>query len=352
MNKNQFFAIFFIVALISVSISHQNCARSGGSDPAAGPTTPEPVPSNGPTTNSTSTVSLQIKGDGAGKVTGDGFDCKNPSTGTCTKTAAVGSSVTLTATPDSGSKFTSWQGYSGCGTATVCKVTFGSSTTAITANFAKDSSSSSGAPVLGAAGVGNYDGHTIWVLGQKFSNQTKAHLRATENGNVIFEVLPEKIIFNSSTSLQFDVKGLGDASLLDRLHKNGGLWVTLVNPGDNNFAWPPLLVRPPTYEFDGDGKARVGTGGDGCAIWVIGYQLENVSAELRKISTAATAPADGSVPASAINFTLSTNPQSLTLAIPSGLKSFLKTQGLQLRLSNPSAQTSTDALVDPSPSCN
>jgi hypothetical protein len=87
------------------------------------------------------TVAPSGTNSGAGSVTGNGFNCAIPAsgsaTGTCVLSFSWGTAVTLTAAPSSGYQFSSWTGVSGCTTATSCLVTLNqSATTSVGATFA------------------------------------------------------------------------------------------------------------------------------------------------------------------------------------------------------------------------
>ncbi len=75
------------------------------------------------------TLSVSIAGSGAGTVTGSGVSCP----GTCSHEYLEGESVTLTATPSSGSTFSGWSG-SGCSGTGTCEVTM-SADHGVTATF-------------------------------------------------------------------------------------------------------------------------------------------------------------------------------------------------------------------------
>ena len=61
---------------------------------------------------------MSLTGSGTGSVTGGGIDCP----GTCSTSAAQGSTITLSATPASKSTFAGWSG-DGCSGTGTCKVT-------------------------------------------------------------------------------------------------------------------------------------------------------------------------------------------------------------------------------------
>ena len=75
-------------------------------------------------------LAVVLAGTGAGTLTGSGISCP----GTCSHSYTTGSSVTLTASPASGSSFSGWSG-GGCSGTGVCTVTM-SADQAITATFA------------------------------------------------------------------------------------------------------------------------------------------------------------------------------------------------------------------------
>jgi uncharacterized repeat protein (TIGR02543 family) len=87
---------------------------------------------------STVPLAVTVSGSGSGRVTGGGIDC-GAGGSTCAVNATTGSSVTLTATPATGSTFDGWGGACS-GTATTCSVTMDSAK-AVSAGF-----SSSAAP--------------------------------------------------------------------------------------------------------------------------------------------------------------------------------------------------------------
>lgn len=79
-----------------------------------------------------STVTVNLSGTGTGTVVSNpaGISCA----GDCTEDFLDGTSVTLTATPDAGSSFSSWSGVAGCTTATTCTFTVSGAVT-VTATF-------------------------------------------------------------------------------------------------------------------------------------------------------------------------------------------------------------------------
>ena len=82
------------------------------------------------------TLTIGLAGTGWGGVTGSGIACP----GTCSKTFAAGTVVTLTATAASGSRFSGWSG-AGCSATGSCTVTM-SSNQSVTATFGANTSSS------------------------------------------------------------------------------------------------------------------------------------------------------------------------------------------------------------------
>ena len=77
---------------------------------------------------------LAIAVDGPGQVNGNGIACRDGS-GDCVELYADGTSVTLTAVPDSGATFTGWGGdCTAAGTNAACTMTMGSAR-AVTATF-------------------------------------------------------------------------------------------------------------------------------------------------------------------------------------------------------------------------
>jgi hypothetical protein len=80
------------------------------------------------------TLSVALAGSGSGSVTSSpsGIDCG----ATCSHAFASGTSVTLTATADSGSSFAGWSG-GGCSGTGTCQVTL-TAATSVTASFAKN----------------------------------------------------------------------------------------------------------------------------------------------------------------------------------------------------------------------
>ena len=95
---------------------------------------------------------LAIAVDGPGQVDGNGIACRDGS-GDCVELYADGTSVTLTAVPDSGATFTGWGGdCTAAGTNTTCAVTM-SSARAVTATFT--SGGGGGNPTLTVSPTGN-----------------------------------------------------------------------------------------------------------------------------------------------------------------------------------------------------
>src|SRR3984885_4584166 len=82
------------------------------------------------------TLTIGLAGTGWGSVTGSGIACP----GTCSKTFAAGTVVTLTATAASGSRFSGWSG-AGCSATGSCPLAM-SSNQSVTATFGANTSSS------------------------------------------------------------------------------------------------------------------------------------------------------------------------------------------------------------------
>jgi hypothetical protein len=78
-------------------------------------------------------LTVNLAGDGDGTVTGTGINCFNGAGADCTETYAGGTVITLTATADTGSTFTGWNG-SGCSGTGNCEITM-SQSRAVEASF-------------------------------------------------------------------------------------------------------------------------------------------------------------------------------------------------------------------------
>lgn len=78
-------------------------------------------------------VTLSVITSGSGSVGGGAIACTS-STGTCQASVDKNSTVTLTATPANGYRFTTWAGATGCTTATTCTVTMDAAKS-VTATF-------------------------------------------------------------------------------------------------------------------------------------------------------------------------------------------------------------------------
>ncbi len=101
-------------------------------------------------------LSVAVVGTGRGTVTGSSISCP----GKCAASYPAGRKVTLTATPDSGSRFAGWSG-GGCGGTGMCTVTMSSNRT-ITATFTTSSPPSLTLNVTFAGtGVGTVSGSGI-----------------------------------------------------------------------------------------------------------------------------------------------------------------------------------------------
>jgi hypothetical protein len=98
----------------------------------------------GTATPQTHTLTVGVSGSGHGTVTGSSIDCP----GTCSASFTAGKTVVLSATPGSGSKFSSWSG--GCsGTSPTCTVTMNAAED-VTANFALQSTTPTGTKITKA----------------------------------------------------------------------------------------------------------------------------------------------------------------------------------------------------------
>ncbi|MDD5395099.1 MAG: zinc-dependent metalloprotease family protein [Thiothrix sp.] len=78
------------------------------------------------------TLTVSKAGNGLGKVTGTGITCDTSATPDCTEDYTSGTTVTLSAKANTGSRFTGWSGI--CAGITTCKVSM-SAAQAVTANF-------------------------------------------------------------------------------------------------------------------------------------------------------------------------------------------------------------------------
>lgn len=78
------------------------------------------------------TLDVSKTGHGSGKITGIGINCDTSATPDCQEDYLTGTTVKLTATPDTSHKFTGWTGCTS--TTNTCTVTMSASTT-VTANF-------------------------------------------------------------------------------------------------------------------------------------------------------------------------------------------------------------------------
>ena len=135
---------------------------------------------------------LAIAVDGPGQVNGNGIACRDGS-GDCVELYADGTSVTLTAIPDSGATFTGWGGdCTAAGTNAACTVTMGSAR-AVTATFTSGGGGG-GKPTLTVSpaangkvtgngincGAGNTD------CSESYSSGTAVTLTATPNTGATF----------------------------------------------------------------------------------------------------------------------------------------------------------------------
>jgi hypothetical protein len=98
--------------------------------------------------HSTADQALAVSVDGPGTIAGTGISCRD-GTGDCVELYPDGTSVTLTATPDSGATFTGWGGDCAAATGNTCTLTM-SSAKAVTATF-----TSSSGPTLTVSVTGN-----------------------------------------------------------------------------------------------------------------------------------------------------------------------------------------------------
>ena len=115
----------------SVLSGWQGCDHQSGYSCMVALTTDRTVTATFAPKPTTATLTVQLVGDGGGTVDdGQGFTCTG---GTCTHDYAVGTSVTLTATPDGTSAFGAFAGCDG-GTGDTCTVTLDAPAT-VTATF-------------------------------------------------------------------------------------------------------------------------------------------------------------------------------------------------------------------------
>jgi hypothetical protein len=102
-----------------------------------------------PVSNPPPTLTVTLSGTGSGTVTGSGISCSS----TCTNSYPSGTTVTLTATPASGSTFTGWSG-GGCSGTGTCQLTL-TSDTSVTATFNATGPPTTALRCLGPASADN-----------------------------------------------------------------------------------------------------------------------------------------------------------------------------------------------------
>jgi len=124
--------------------------------------TPPPTPTPTPTTY---TLSISKSGTGTGTISGTGISCGS----TCSTTVNSGTSITITATPASGSTFGGWSGS--------CSGTGGSCMLSMTANRNVTATFNTSTPTPTPTG--------IFSLGQQVQATSKVNVRQTPAGTLL-----------------------------------------------------------------------------------------------------------------------------------------------------------------------
>ncbi len=185
------------------------------------------------------TLSVTVAGSGSGSVAGGGISCP----GTCSRSYANGTQVTLTASPGVGSTFTGWSG--GCAGTGACTVTL-SSDQAVTATFAAGISPASPLPAVSS---GSYSG------------------ASAQGGGVTFYVSPDdtqiqdvEVSMNIACSPSFSFGG-GEVELASIPIAADGSFSRIGDAGRRRRQRPGAVQLRVLRPVHGDGRGRRGSRG-------------------------------------------------------------------------------------------